>query len=202
VNALHCQRCGARTTRAVPADDNRLRDLCGECGFVHYENPRPVAACLIESEGGILLCRRAIEPRVNYWTAPGGYVEVGESFQEGARRECWEEAEARVSVDALQAVLDIPHIGQAYAIFRGTLSEPGFGVGVESLETRLFPIDELPWDELAFPVLQFALQWYVEERAAGTPHVHVASIAWKGSGDRYDAANYDVGDHLATPVHP
>lgn len=197
-----CQRCGAPTRREIPADDNRERDLCSACGWVHYENPQPVAACLIETEGGLLLCKRAIEPRVGFWTAPGGYVEVGESVQEGARRECWEEAQARVTITAPHAFLDVPHIGQSYAIFRGVLEEPSYGVGEESLEVQVFPLSDLPWETLAFPVLQFACRWLVEERANGTPHVHVASIAWSGSGDRYDEQNYTLGDHLATPLRP
>ena len=98
--APFCQRCGGATERRIPEDDNRERDLCPACGWVHYENPRPVAACLIECAGGLLLCHRAIEPRVGYWTAPGGYVEVGESIHQGARRESWEEAQARVRIEA------------------------------------------------------------------------------------------------------
>jgi ADP-ribose pyrophosphatase YjhB (NUDIX family) len=184
----------------VPVDDNRERDVCTTCGWVHYDNPRTVVACLVELEGGLLLCKRAIEPRVGTWTAPGGYLEYGESVQHGAVRETFEEALAEVRITAPYAVLDVPHIGQTYVLFRGVLARPGYGAGEESLEVRPFALAEIPWSELSFPTLVHALRWYVEEAAAGVRRVHVASFAWTGAGDRFDAAQYRVEDHLATPL--
>lgn len=199
LGAAFCVRCGSRAERRIPAGDNRERATCGKCGFIHYDNPRPVAGAIVVHEGSILLCRRAIEPRVGYWTTPGGFQEVGESTQEAARRETVEEACAQVRIEGLHALLDIEHLGQTYSIFRGSLVGD-FGVGVESQETRLFRPDELPWDEMAFPVLTLALRWYVDETATGERHVHTGSVSWDGTGERWDVERYLVKGHLRQPL--
>lgn len=194
-----CSRCGGPTKQCVPEGDNRSRAVCRECDFIFYRNPRPVSAAIVMSEGRMLLCRRAIEPRIGYWTTPGGYQEVGESSADAARRETMEEACAEIRIEALHAVLDLPFLGQSYAIYRGTLLSD-FSPGVESQEVALFGLDEMPWDELAFPVLGLALRWYVDETAAGQRNVHVASVDWDGSGDRWDPERYKVEGHQVQPI--
>ncbi|MBM3554322.1 MAG: NUDIX domain-containing protein [Alphaproteobacteria bacterium] len=146
----------------VPDGDNRERDVCGQCGFIHYVNPKVVAGAVIVEEGKVLLCRRAIQPRRGYWTIPAGFMEVGETVEDGAKREAQEEAMARISLDGLLGLYSIPRIGQVQAIFRARLIEPGFGVGQESLEARLFAWDEIPWTELAFPSVHWALNHWRE----------------------------------------
>ena len=49
--------------RQVPDGDNRERSVCGDCGYVAYENPKVVVGSVVVSEGRVLMCRRAIEPR-------------------------------------------------------------------------------------------------------------------------------------------
>ncbi|MFT7677683.1 MAG: ADP-ribose pyrophosphatase YjhB (NUDIX family) [Planctomycetota bacterium] len=195
-----CSRCGALTKLCVPPGDNRERAVCGECDFIFYSNPRPVAAAIVTNEQGqMLLCRRAIEPRVGYWTAPGGYQEVGESSTDAAARETMEEAGAEIRIDGLHAVLDLPFLGQSYAIYRATLLS-GYSAGVESQEVQLFDMDQLPWEELAFPVLGRALRWYADETRTGQRNVHVAAINWDGSGDRWDPERYTVEGHQVIPI--
>ena len=87
-----CSSCGHRLHLAVPPGDDRARFVCDACGTVHYQNPRVVVGCIPEHEGRVLLCRRAIEPRRGFWTIPAGYLELGETTEEGAAREAWEEA--------------------------------------------------------------------------------------------------------------
>ncbi|MFL1463153.1 NUDIX domain-containing protein [Roseococcus sp. DSY-14] len=149
---------GPAFTRRVPAGEDRERQVCDACGFVAYENPKVVVGSVVgDGEGRVLLCRRAIEPRRGFWTLPAGYLELGETAEEGARREAWEEARARLQLQGLLAVYSIARIGQVQLIFRAGLAEPGVAPGPESLETRFFAWEEIPWDELAFPSVRWAL---------------------------------------------
>jgi ADP-ribose pyrophosphatase YjhB (NUDIX family) len=148
----------AQFIRQVPEGDDRERLTCADCGYIAYENPKVVVGSVVTAgDGCLLLCRRAIEPRRGYWTLPAGYLEMHETVEEGARREAWEEARARIALDAVLAVYSIARLGQVQVIFRAHLAEPGFGPGPESLDVRLFDWDELPWDELAFPSVRWAL---------------------------------------------
>ncbi len=170
-----CGQCGATIDFVVPPGDNRERAVCGNCGHIHYENPRLVVGCVPEHAGSILLCRRAIEPRRGYWTLPAGFMELGESLAEAALRETWEEAEARVDLGPMFAVVDVVHAGQVHVFFRGRLARPEFGAGEETLEARLFQPEELPWDEIAFPSVRIALEEYLRESAGVTAPVHMAT---------------------------
>ena len=194
-----CPTCGARVEARVPEGDDRQRSVCTSCGAIHYVNPRVVVGCIVEHEDALLLCRRAIEPAHGLWTPPAGYLEVGESAAEGARREAREEANVEIEIVAPHSWLDLPHIGQVYHLFRGRLARPGFSPGAESLEVALIPVDEVPWDELAFPVLHFALRAYVADRAAGRHRLHAGSLEWSGQGSRFDPANYTLRDGLRLP---
>src|SRR5207249_8596124 len=93
-----CDQCGAAVRLRVPEGDTLPRYVCAACGTIHYQNPRLVVGCVPEHEGRILLCRRAIEPRRGYWTVPAGFLENGETLQQGAARESLEEAQAQVAV--------------------------------------------------------------------------------------------------------
>lgn len=143
--------------RQVPQGDDRERLTCRDCGFIAYENPKIVVGSVVAENGRVLLCRRAIEPRRGFWTLPAGYMELQETVEEGARREAWEEAQARIALDGVLAIYSIARIGQVQVIFRARLAEPGFAAGPESLEVRLFDWDGIPWDEIAFPSVHWAL---------------------------------------------
>ncbi len=151
-------------TRRTPAGDNRERLVCDECEYVVYENPKIVVGTVCTWDQRILLCRRAIEPRKGYWTIPAGFMELNESSEEGACRESWEEARARLEIDCLLAVYSIPRISQVQIIYRARLVDDQVGPGPESLEVRLFPWDEIPWDELAFPSVHWSLRQFHETR--------------------------------------
>lgn len=171
----YCSQCGKPVTVEVPAGDNRPRHVCPGCGTIHYENPRVVVGCVPEHEGRLLLCRRAIEPRRGFWTVPAGFMELGETLAEAALRETWEEAEARVELGPLFAVVDVVHARQVHVFFRGTLAEPRFGAGEETLESRLFLPAEVPWGEIAFPSVTIALEQYLRDGARGLGPVHLAA---------------------------
>lgn len=135
--------------------------------MIHYQNPRIVTGCLPVWEDRVLLCLRAIAPRKGYWTLPAGFLENGESIAEGAARETLEEANARVSNLELYTVFSLPHISQAYMFYRADLADLDFSSGTESLDVRLFHQDEIPWDELAFPVITQSLEFFFEDRVSG-----------------------------------
>jgi ADP-ribose pyrophosphatase YjhB (NUDIX family) len=161
--------------RRVPNGDNRERMVCADCGFVAYENPKIVVGSVVVHAGRVLMCRRAIEPRRGFWTLPAGYLEHGETVEEGAQREAWEEAQARIALDGILAVFSISRLGQVQVIFRarfaGSDAEPRFTAGDESLEVRLFAWDEIPWPDVAFPSVRWALDaWHrLGEAPPGAP---------------------------------
>lgn len=157
----------SRFVRRIPEGDDRERLMCPDCGHVAYENPKVVVGSIVAEGDTVLLCRRAIEPRAGFWTIPAGYMEMGETVEEGARREAWEEARARIALDGVLAVYSIARIGQVQVIFRARLAEPGFEAGPESLEVRRFVWHEIPWDDIAFPSVRWALRAW-REGAPGT----------------------------------
>jgi ADP-ribose pyrophosphatase YjhB (NUDIX family) len=148
--------------RRVPAGDTHERDVCDHCGFIAYENPKLVAGAVVGHEGHILLCRRAIEPRIGYWTLPAGYMELNETTAQAATREAREEACADIRIDALLAVYSIPRISQVQIIYRATLVDPSISAGDESLEVALFDWSDIPWSEIAFPSVHWALNHHRE----------------------------------------
>src|SRR3954453_20560072 len=151
--------------RRIPEGDNRERSVCAECGYVAYENPKVVVGSVVAAEGRILMCRRAIEPRRGFWTLPAGYLELGETLEEGAAREAMEEASADIRIDGILAVFSVARIGQVQVIFRGRFAEsaaPRFAAGQESLEVGLFAWDQIPWADIAFPTVNWALNAWKE----------------------------------------
>lgn len=135
-----------------------------------------IVGCVPEHDGQILLCKRAIEPRSGYWTVPAGFMELGETVADAARRETQEEACADVELGSLLAVVNIVRAGQVHIFYRARLPELKFASGSESLDVRLFPIDGLPWDDMAFPSIVIALRQYLEQRAAGLEYVHEETL--------------------------
>lgn len=149
--------------------------MCPDCGYIAYQNPLIVVGSVATWEDGrILLCRRAIEPRRGFWTLPAGYMEERESTMEGAAREAWEEARARLAIGPLLAVYDIPRISQVQLIFRARLLSDDVFAGPESLEVGLFAWADIPWGELAFPTVHWALREYHERKECpdGAPAVN------------------------------
>ena len=172
-----CSQCGSeRIELKVPPGDDRVRHVCALCGMIHYQNPKVVAGCLVEWQGQVLLCKRAIEPRRDLWTLPAGFLENGETVPQGAQRETWEEARARVDVLELYTLISLPHINQIYIIFRARLLDLNFSPGVESLDVRLFSEADIPWSALAFRTIHYTLQHYFADRKAGCFPIHVSTI--------------------------
>ena len=162
-----CNQCGAKVEFRIPPGDQLPRHICDSCGTIHYENPRIVVGCVPDYRGKILLCRRGIEPRRGFWTVPAGFMENGETLQQGAARETWEEALAKVEVGSLLSIVHVLHAHQVHVFFRATLREPDFGAGQESLEAMLVDPKDIPWSDIAFPSTDYTLKRYLEDREAG-----------------------------------
>ncbi len=144
-------------SKRVPDGDNFKRSVCDTCGFIDYVNPKIVVGSVVTYGEKFLLCRRAIEPRQGYWTLPAGFMEEGETTEEGAAREAMEEANAVIEIQDLLAIYNIPRISQVQLMYRASLPSPDFSAGPESLEVGLFSWEEIPWNELAFPSVYWAL---------------------------------------------
>jgi ADP-ribose pyrophosphatase YjhB (NUDIX family) len=168
-----CSECGQSVSQVIPEGDNRLRHVCDNCGKIHYVNPNNVCGAILTQGDHILLCKRAIEPRYGLWTLPAGFMENGETITEAAARETLEEANARAHQLKLFGVFSLPHISQVYLMFKGELADGEFSPGHESLETHLFKTDEIPWDELAFPVIDYSLKLFLQQ--PGFEGVHTAT---------------------------
>jgi ADP-ribose pyrophosphatase YjhB (NUDIX family) len=186
-----CSQCGQPVNLKIPEGDNRERHVCDHCETIHYQNPRIIAGCIPVAGDQVLLCRRAIEPRHGLWTLPAGFMENGETALEGALRECEEEANARINNPILSGIFDIPHINQVYMFYRGALStnaqndsiESGtdYSPGIESLEVELFRESEIPWDQLAFPVMELMLHHHFQDSKLNLTEVRTGTITrpWK-----------------------
>ncbi|HEX4890920.1 MAG TPA: NUDIX hydrolase [Alphaproteobacteria bacterium] len=161
---LHPSVTGYDFSHRKPDGDDRLRMICNGCGFVNYVNPKIVVGAVAEWDGKILMCRRAIDPRKGYWTLPAGFMEEGETTEQGALREAREEANADLEILSLLAVYSIPRISQVQLMYKARLLSKNVSAGVESLEVAFFGWDEIPWKDIAFPSVTWALNHYRQVR--------------------------------------
>ena len=172
----YCSECGQAVCLEIPEGDNLPRYICKSCQTIHYQNPRIVAGCLLSWQDKILLCKRAIEPRYGAWTLPAGFMENDETTAQAAAREAREEANAQSSALELYTLHNLPHINQVYLMFRGELIDGYAEPGVESLEVSLFAESDIPWDEIAFPVIHETLEFYLQDRKTGHFPVRMGDV--------------------------
>ncbi len=159
----YCPECAGTVLLKKIEGDDRERFVCSTCLTVFYTNPKMVIGAIPEWDGNVLLCRRAIQPARGKWTLPAGYLENGETISECAVRETVEEAGALIADLTPYALVNLPRINQVYFIFRSQLIENKFQAGAESLEVKLFPPAEIPWQELAFASIKEVLKLYCED---------------------------------------
>ena len=172
----HCKACGSPVQYVTPADDNRDRATCTVCAAVHYENPLNVVGTLPIWNDKVLLCRRNIEPRYGFWTLPAGFMELGETTEQGALRETEEEAGARVELQGLFTLLNVVRVGQLHLFYRARLLDTDFVPGPETIEAQLFAESEIPWDDLAFRTVRETLKCFFEDRRQGRYELHCTDI--------------------------
>ena len=183
IEKLHCLQCGRQLMPGVPAEDIRRRLICPACGYIHYTNPKVVCTALLEvpERQGILLLRRATEPRSGFWSAPGGFMESGESLATAAAREAREEVGVKALDLKLFSVHSLSFIDQLYVAFRGRIKSAAEVVpGVEATEARFFAEDEIPWEQLAFPVVAESLRLFHADRRRGHFGIHHGEVVADG----------------------
>jgi 8-oxo-dGTP diphosphatase len=149
----YCPRCGAEAEVAFPRSIT-----CAHCGYGAYYNPKPVACAIPRDEQGrVWLLRRAFDPGAGLWTFPGGFVDLGESVEDAARRETREELEIDVELGALVGVYSRAEDRIVLIVFRAVaLGTPR--TTEEATEVRAFAPGEVPWEELAFWSTERALR--------------------------------------------
>lgn len=177
--AKFCRDCGTPMERRIPPMEDRERAVCPACGFIDYVNPINVVGTVPIWQGSqVLLCLRNIEPRKGFWTLPAGFLEAGEGSSEGARRETCEEAGARIELGPLYSVFDVPHAQQVHLYWRATLLDTDFDPGPETIECKLFALDDIPWEELSFRTVARTLWHYVADHRAGHFGMHYGEVTW------------------------
>ena len=176
-----CSECGHATNMETPIGDNRKRDVCVNCDAIYYQNPKIITGCIPVFEERVLLCRRAIEPRLGFWTLPAGFMENDETCLEAALRECAEEANVHIDNPIFCGLFDLTHINQVYLFYRGYISNGSFSPGIESLEVKLFKEHEIPWQDLAFPIIELMLKHHFEDMKISHTGVRTGTInrSWK-----------------------
>ena len=167
-----CNHCAAPVEQKIPNLDDKHRYCCTKCKKIHYENPKPIVGILPIYQNKILLCQRAIEPQKYKWTIPAGFMENGETAENGALREAQEEAGITVKLKGLHAIYSIPKISQVYLTFLGEMTNDSILKGHETLDTKFVSIDEIPWKDLAFESIKFVLKRYYDDQKKGTRQVH------------------------------
>ena len=173
----HGRDCGAAVTYRLPDDgDTRARAVCPACNTIHYENPLMVVGTVPVLGERVLLCKRNIEPRWGKWTLPAGFMELGETAEQGAARETDEEAGALITMGPLFSMLSVPQVGQVHIFYRATVLSDRFDPGHETIEARLFAEDEIPWDEIAFRTVKRTLECFFADRRGGQFGVHSFDI--------------------------
>ncbi len=183
----YCSQCGAPVERRIPEGDTLPRYVCNTCQTIHYLNPKLVVGCIPEWEDKILLCKRAIEPRQGLWTLPAGFLENDETTMEGAARETFEETSSKVEVTDLYALFNLPHINQVYIMFRGNLLGLDFGPTPESEVVELYVEKDIPWDRIAFPVIEQTLRLYFQDKNKGRFGTYTGDIIrLPGNGRKYE----------------
>jgi ADP-ribose pyrophosphatase YjhB (NUDIX family) len=172
----YCSNCGAKIVLRVPTGDTVPRHLCDACGTIHYKNPLMVVGAIPEWQDRILLCKRAIEPRLGKWTLPAGFMELGETVGQAALRETLEEANARIELTEMYTMVSVPQVNQVHLFYRARLLDLDFAPGTESLEVELFSENEIPWKEIAFRTISTTLKHYYADRTAGAFRFHAEDV--------------------------
>jgi len=174
----YCSNCGQKVSFKAVTGDNLPRYVCDSCETIHYQNPKVVTGALPIWEDKVLLCKRGISPRKGFWNVPGGYLENGESVEDGAIREVFEETTSRVEIIGLHTLYSIPKLNQIYTHFLANLNALDFQPTEESLEVQLFTEEDIPWKEIAFASSSFTLKRYFDDRRKGKRQLHMGRFVF------------------------
>jgi len=172
VSIKFCSSCGGLIELKVPSGDTFQRHICTQCGSTHYLNPKVISGCLVYQNDQVLLCKRAIEPRLGLWTLPAGFMENGETTRQAAIRETLEETGATIKTNELFAITNSPHINHVNIFYLAELKSLDFHSTLESSEVILFKKDDIPWDRIAFHTVKLILEKFFIDIEKGRFSVH------------------------------
>jgi ADP-ribose pyrophosphatase YjhB (NUDIX family) len=157
-----CSRCGSQLDFGPVEGEERDRLACPSCGFIFYVNPRLVVTTLpITDRGEVMLIRRGIEPGFDMWAQPGGFLEIDETVREAAVRETLEETGLLVEPGEIVGLYSRVTAAVVVIAFEARIVSGEPLVTRESLETRPFALDEIPWQLIAFETSVRALHDWV-----------------------------------------
>jgi ADP-ribose pyrophosphatase YjhB (NUDIX family) len=145
--ARFCTECGSALERIHAF--GKVRQVCPDCGHVHFDDPKVGVGMVIEMDGGIVLVRRNHEPHIGRWSFPSGFVDAGEVMEEAAAREVEEETGLKVNVERLLGVYSDAGNRTVFVAYAGRAIGGTMECGDECFEVRVFPPAQLP--DLAFP---------------------------------------------------
>lgn len=145
--AAFCPECGTKLEQSEAF--GKTRAVCPNCGHVHFEDPKVAVGVIVELNGGIVLGKRAHEPKLGCWSFPSGFVDSGEVLEDAARREVMEETGLEVRIDSLLGAYSLAGDRVVFIAYAGTAVGGELVAGEECFEVATFPPDALP--ELAFP---------------------------------------------------
>ncbi len=158
----YCSRCGTRLDFGPVEGEERERLACPACGFVFYVNPRLVVTTLPITEAGeVMLIKRGIEPGKGLWAQPGGFLEIDETVEEAAVRETLEETGLVVEPISILGLYSRLHAGIVVVAYEARIVGGAASATPESLETRPFAPESMPWSEIAFETSLRALRDWV-----------------------------------------
>jgi 8-oxo-dGTP diphosphatase len=166
----YCSRCGGELAFGPIEGEERSRLACPNCGFVFYVNPRLVVTTLpVTDRGEVMLIRRGIEPGLGLWAQPGGFLEIDETVREAAIRETLEETGLQVEPGALIGLYSRVQAAVVVVAYEARIVGGAPLVTRESLETRPFPPEAIPWPEIAFETSLRALRDWVARARPDLP---------------------------------
>jgi ADP-ribose pyrophosphatase YjhB (NUDIX family) len=157
-----CPRCGGDLEKRVVKTTEPERLVCLNCSFIFYQDPKVVASTLFTFEGGIVLLKRGVEPALDKWVFPGGYVDRGETVQDAAVRETREECQVEVELGPLLNVYSYRRSPSVIVVYTAQVLSGKPAAGDECVEARTFAVEKIPWDDLAFDSTKDALKDYIK----------------------------------------
>jgi ADP-ribose pyrophosphatase YjhB (NUDIX family) len=165
MTARFCPQCAGPLVERVPPGDNRPRLVCRDCGAVHYQNPKVVVGSVAVRDGRVVLVKRGVDPQKGKWGLPAGYLELGETLEDGAAREMLEETGLEIAVSRLLNVYTRVEAGVINVLYLAEVTggEP-VAASEETLEVGQFLPEEIPWDTLAFASHRWALEEWLGRR--------------------------------------
>jgi ADP-ribose pyrophosphatase YjhB (NUDIX family) len=168
-----CSNCSTPISFGPIEGEHLPRHHCGNCGAIHYQNPKIIVACLPIWDDKIMLCRRGIEPQLGFWNIPGGFMENNEGVEDGALREMFEETGCEGTIIRVHSMYSVLRVHQVHICFLVKMNSLTYHLTPESTEIQLFSESEIPWQEIAFASNTFALKRYFEDKKQGRHQTHL-----------------------------